>query len=118
MSHRSKDKFFDECKTWEVRLAGIEMEFSNQNYWQELLVSNKKKFYGTWAMECAEHLARVMQWYMSQGYALNEVLNLAFSSIIDVVPNIVQGKTMSLLIGCWKYGPEIQRLREEERPFK
>lgn len=116
MSHRSKDNFYDDCEAWASRLASIEMEFSNQKYWQELLVRNKG-FYGTWAMECSEHLARVMQWYMSQGYTLDELMFPAFLSIFDDVPNIVQGKTMSILIDCWKYGKDLQRLREEERPF-
>lgn len=117
MSHRSKDSFYDEREVWSSRLANIEMEFSNQNYWQELLVRNKKKFYDCWAMECAEHLARVMQWYMAQGSTVDEISGPVILSVIDLVPNVVYGKTLSLLIDCWKYGKELQRLREEERPF-
>lgn len=79
------------------------MEFSDKKHWQELLVRNKG-FYVTWAMECAEHVARVTQWHLAQGYVFNEVINLAFSSIIDDVPNSVYGKTLSFLIDCWKYG--------------
>lgn len=117
MSHRTKEKFFATRDAWALRLDGIEMEFSDKKYWQEFR-SRNKGFYATWSTECAEHVARVIQWYLSQGYVFDEVVNLAFLSIIDDVPNSVYGKTLSLLIDCWKYGQELVRMREEERPFK
>jgi hypothetical protein len=59
-----------------------------------------------------------MQWYMSQGRTLKEIANSVLLSMLDNVPNSVHGKTISILIDCWKYGKDLQLLREEERPFQ
>jgi hypothetical protein len=117
MSYRSKENFIAKYKEAEKFLADIEIELANEKYWQELL-KRKRGFLGKWTMEYAEYLARLVQWHMAQGNSFNQAMNkVALSAMSDDVPVSLYGRAISVLIDCWKYGPEIQRQREAERSF-